>query len=92
MSVTYEQPHALQDVPNETTATNLQAGSELAPARCCAAPREIEVIALEPKGFTSRKVANIRQAALYAEWLLETGATKISIYVSQIEAQHNDSN
>lgn len=41
----------------------------------------IEVIALAPSGFSRKEVDNFRQAVIQAEWLLETGATKIGIYV-----------
>lgn len=45
----------------------------------------IEVIALAPDGFSRKQVGNIRQAVVQAEWLLETGAAKIGIYVTKSE-------
>ena len=52
--------------------------------------RGFDIICLAPEGFSSRKVANIRQAMCQVEMLLETGATKIGIYAQSNEAQPND--
>lgn len=43
--------------------------------------RDYEIIALTPDGFMRRKCGNIRQLVVQAEWLLETGATKVGLYV-----------
>lgn len=51
--------------------------------------RGYEIICLEPKGFSTREVPNIRQAMCQVEMLLETGATKIGIYALNVEAHSN---